>query len=757
MGPSTFLTQGNCLQWLPPLVWGGVAIDVLMLITFATVAASLAYFYRKKIKDLNDRVQLQLTELEHLKSPLIPQIELSQDLLDSEERFRGTFEQAAVGIGHVALDGKFLRTNERFSEITGYPKAELEKLTFQDITHPQDVNADLSQLQQLIEGKISTYTMDKRYLRKQGDIIWVTLTVALVRSDDGKPKYAISVVQDITARKEAEAKLVLLGRELKMLLEERTKNLGEETSKRLTTQEALERSEEQLRLITHVLPAAVLYIDNQLIYRFCNPIYCKWVQRSYEEIIGKSVKEVVGNEFYAAIFGLMSRALQGEIVSEEMTLPYRDKTRFTHVDLVPERDSEGLVRGFIVLVVDTSASKAILDELEIAKAEAIAANQAKSTFLANMSHEIRTPLSAVLGFSELLAADDTKKTDRGVYLSVIKRNGEMLSNIIDDILDLSKVEADKIEVEKKRVKLADILEDLTRSLSIKAAEKNLQLKVRADGPIPSTLWTDPFRLRQILMNIVGNAIKFTERGSVEIRVQQLSDEKKSKLAFYVQDTGCGLSSSQIAKLFTQFTQADASTKRKYGGTGLGLVLSKKLAKLLGGDVTLVESSLDLGSTFLVVIDPGDLKNVSQDTLPDLPSQDDLLKAGRSNTILEAVKILLVEDTADNQLLIKTHLLKSGANVDFAHNGQEAIHMAQDHSYDVVLMDIQMPVMDGYEATENLRSNGYKKPIIAISAHAMKDERERCLNAGFNGYIAKPVDRHVLISVVSRFAVEHPIH
>lgn len=399
---------------------------------------------------------------------------------------------------------------------------------------------------------------------------------------------------------------------------------------------------------------------------------------------------------------------------------------------------------------DITAQVQLEDNLRMAKVEAEAANRAKSAFLANMSHEIRTPLGALLGFSDLLVNEQLSPSEKLNYSAAIKRNGAFLSAVINDILDLSKVESGKFEVEKQSVSLNSILTDISTFLNLQAQEKGLILSVVTEGIVPNSIETDPVRIRQILINIVGNAIKFTDQGFVEVKIRLDSKPgSKPTLAIDVTDSGIGVSPLQATKLFAPFVQADVSTKRTHGGTGLGLVLSKKLANLLGGDVVLSQSELGKGCTFSITIDPGFMKNVLFENntattlnLSPLPHPD------KASPSLQGIKILLVEDSADNQLLITRFLNLAGASVDTAANGQEALDKVQGTHFDLLLMDLQMPIMDGYEATSELRKKGFQTPIIALTAHALKEERLRCLASGFNEHLCKPVDRKLLIASVA---------
>lgn len=385
-------------------------------------------------------------------------------------------------------------------------------------------------------------------------------------------------------------------------------------------------------------------------------------------------------------------------------------------------------------------------ELQKAKESADVASDAKSAFLANMSHEIRTPLGVILGFSELMASEDMTQEERLNSVEIIKRNGALLSTIINDILDLSKVEAGKLDIEREDVPFIEIVTEIDALLTLQATNKGIRLTVSSDGPIPTVLYTDPYRLRQILLNIVGNAIKFTQRGSVDVVVKL--DSEENKLCFIIKDTGKGIDPDQAKKLFAPFTQADVSTTRQYGGTGLGLALSKKLARALGGDVRLLTSALDVGSTFEVSVDAGHPANVH---LLNFEPR----KLGPSGTLsqslrLDRFKILAVDDSHDNQAIVSYFLKAAGAEVDTAENGAQAVQKAMDGNYDVVLMDLQMPIMDGHEAILHLREKGYKRPVIALTAHAMKEERRRCLENGFDEHISKPIEKELLLKMVNQF-------
>jgi hypothetical protein len=399
-------------------------------------------------------------------------------------------------------------------------------------------------------------------------------------------------------------------------------------------------------------------------------------------------------------------------------------------------------------MLDITHKKKLELELTAAKETAEAANLAKSSFLANMSHEIRTPLGAVLGFAELITDPNVGPSQAANYIAAIKRNSELLSNIINDILDLSKIEANKMKVIFQEVALAEILTDSKILLDLQAKEKGIILNIALDDNLPEIIRTDPLRLRQTLINIIGNAIKFTSKGSVDVSIHLKSvTDGHYFLEFVIKDSGLGISQDQVEKLFAPFSQGDITSKRKYGGTGLGLVISKRFANLLGGDVVLAQTELGKGSTFSITIDPG----VIHSKLTAKKNEPEVTAFQGASLSLDGIKVLLVEDSPDNQMLISRLLKLAGATVETASDGKEAVETANKNNYDVLLMDLQMPVMDGYEATAMLRKEGYNGRIIALTAHALNEERERCLKSGFDDHLSKPINRELLIQRVEYWA------
>jgi PAS domain S-box-containing protein len=454
-----------------------------------------------------------------------------------------------------------------------------------------------------------------------------------------------------------------------------------------------------------------------------------------------------------------------------------EKTQRTkEIGAYPVFDEEGrvvLVTHYIRDITDRHKAERELKEyalaLETANGElmqlsqaAQAATRAKSEFLANMSHEIRTPLTAILGYADLLG-ESSAQLDKQQTAATIKRNGEYLLTIINDLLDLSKIEAGKLEVERILCSPCQIFADLTSLMSVGADAKGLRLRVGCEGPVPETIHSDPVRLRQIVINLLGNAIKFTEAGEVRMTMRMLAPPgAEPKLQIDVSDTGIGMSEEQVRRLFQPFAQADSSTTRRFGGTGLGLMISKRLAVMLGGDIS-VFSVPGKGSTFRVTVATGPLEGVPLIDHAQAATPRPAQRAPAPSLL--PCRILLVEDGPDNQRLISFVLRKAGAEVVVAQNGREAVDLVlaapgdaggggqlRDPPFDLVLMDIQMPVMDGYEATRRLRQGGFTAPIIALTAHAMSQDIRRSTEMGCDFHLSKPIDRRLLIETIARFLV-----
>ncbi len=506
--------------------------------------------------------------------------------------------------------------------------------------------------------------------------------------------------------------------------------------------------------------------------------------RAGYDLVGKTPSEVEGRKCYELLGRpepcatcTSARAVETRrTVSMERFVP--ELGRWILIHAIPILDDAGQVELIVEQLQDITDRKRAEEELrgtasalecannalEEYSRLAESANHAKSEFLANMSHELRTPLTAILGYADILA-ERARDPEHQEPIDVIRRNGDHLLALVNDILDLSKIEAGALRVERTECAPMVVLREVMSLMRMRADAKDLALRLSFDGPCPQTIRTDPIRLRQILVNLVGNAVKFTDRGQVRV-VAGLADRETSapKFVCEVIDTGIGMTQAQVSELFQPFHQVDPSAPRRRGGAGLGLTISRRLARLLGGDIS-VTSAAGKGSTFRLVIDPGPLTHVKlidpgpdgcSCTLLSLPPPGD-----RPRSALPGCRVLLAEDGPDIQRLIVILLEKAGAKVTVVENGQEAIDAIQDRngrqragpsgSFDVILMDMQMPVLDGYEAARRLRESGYEGPIVALTAHAMPEDRKKCLDAGCDDYLAKPIDRQSLLAAVARWS------
>ncbi len=394
----------------------------------------------------------------------------------------------------------------------------------------------------------------------------------------------------------------------------------------------------------------------------------------------------------------------------------------------------------------TRALEEMNQQLALAITQAEQANQLKSRFLANMSHEIRTPLTAIMGFTEQLIQNPSSASNEQ-YLGTILRNSKHLLELINNILDLSKIEAEKLAVEKTKMNVVALVRDIEAIVAPMASEKLLTFEIFYDLPIPKYLYSDVTRLKQILLNITSNAVKFTEIGGITFTVK--FNEISACFEFIVRDTGIGMSSAEIERVFKPFEQADSTTTRRFGGTGLGLCISKNLAQLLGGDVS-VYSKQGAGSEFVVTV-AGNYENKPYELLAKIEEEQAPLDV---NTELSAMKldakILLAEDNPDNQMLVKLLLEAWGLTPDIVNNGAEAVEAALVNDYHLILMDMQMPVMGGLEATQMLRHAAYDGPIVALTANVMKQDIDTYLAAGCDATLAKPIDKRLLGEVLVEY-------
>lgn len=558
------------------------------------------------------------------------------------------------------------------------------------------------------------------------------------------------------------------------------RGVGMDITDRKQVEKARQEYIELVETLLDTIPNAIFYKDLEGRYLGCNATHARWLGVRRDQIPGRMDYDLYPPDL-AEAYAKEDRQLLNNpgrrCYEAEFGGIGGGPRRNALIHTATFRDAQGEVRGLVSVVTDITDRKKFEKELLQAKQEVEAASNAKDELIANMSHEIRTPLTAILGFSDMLL-DNLKEFDHYHAVKTIKRNGLHLLEIINDILDLSKIQAGKLVVQRVPCSPRKIVADIVSLMSVRAEAKGLPLKVRQKGPIPEVVMSDPTRVRQILVNLVGNAVKFTENGRVELVVSLCKGDEDGtgdKLQFDVVDTGIGMSDEQIEKAFEPFTQADSSATRRYSGTGLGLLISRRLARMLGGDVV-VESRLGRGCTARATIDAGSLENVHMTddfSLADTKTNPTDECAADAESLSRAnldCSVLLVEDGPDNQRLISYILSKAGAKVSIASNGAECLKMAlpgynpaaenaqqgvicaaepAGETFDIILMDMQMPIMDGIQATRRLRQANYTGPIIGISAHNLPEVVEGCLESGCDDFVAKPVDRKRLLAVVSQ--------
>ena len=762
---------------------------------------------------INDELRQEIAECK----------QAQESLRIREQRFRGYFEIGLVGLAITSPDKGWLHVNQYLCDLLGYSREELLRMTWAQLTHPDDLAADVVQFNRVLSGESDDYRMEKRYLRKDGAIIHAQIAAHCLRRPDGSVDHFVVMVLNLTDRVAAEEKIIQANREWRSTFDTipdliATIDTGHRITRvnramadalKLAPQEALgltcyrqihgvdapppfcvharlladgqehsaeiyeerlgawfqvtasplhdeagrltgsvhvahdittrKRAEEELRESKELL---ALFMKHSPLYAFIKVVTptesrVVTVSDNFVELIGMPGSEMVGKtmeELFPAAFAQKITADDWSVVAEgnELTLEEDFKGRhYTTLKFPLELSGKYLLAGYTI---DITERKHIEEGVLRAKEVAEAANRAKSEFLANMSHEIRTPMNAIIGLGHL--ALQTALTSRQQdYLTKITTSAEGLLRLLNDLLDLSKVEAGKLELEEVTFELQPILERLLSLVGVGAAAKGVRVLLTHDARTPDYLVGDPLRLEQILLNLLGNAVKFTPTGEVELAIRLVTAEgSRMTLEFSVRDTGIGLTPEQVDGIFEAFAQADGSTARRYGGTGLGLNICRRLVTIMGGKIQ-VESEPGVGSTFMVTV--GFLRGVAPESAP-APALD----RSAARAALRGCRVLVVDDHPINQQVVQELLEQVGVSVAIASDGREAVVAVtrMEGCFDAVLMDLQMPELDGYEATLLLRKQwpADRLPIIAMTAHAQQEEQERSLSVGMNDHLTKPV-------------------
>lgn len=779
-------------------------------------------------------------------------------LRESEERFRHTFDKAPLAMAVIDLKGRWLQVNRALCKLVGYSEDELLALDHRDISHPEDLETERDFVVKLLAGRIDCYRIEKRLFHKDGQVLFVSLSVSLEKNHEGEPLYFIAQIEDITDRKRGE--------------------------------EELRASRARFAGILDMAEDGIISVNRRGLITIFNKGAERMFGYSADEVIGSPIEKVLperpirtrvhdAGESHERFIATAARQETHGLRSDGSDFPA--EISVSTLELETETIRTAIVR-------DITNRKRMEQELKAAHDAALETVRMKSEFLANMSHEIRTPMNGIIGMTELLAETELTDAQSG-FVTTVQSSAESLLHILGDILDFSKIEAGMLNFESVDFDLRSAVETVADLLGDRARIKNLELALVFQPDVPTKVCGDPTRLKQVLTNLIGNAVKFTEWGAIIVRVsKQFEDDDRVTLRFDVKDSGIGISEEAQKLLFMPFTQADSSITRQFGGTGLGLAISKQLVELMGGKISL-HSAPGHGSTFIFTasflkqperveaVMPGnaDLKDVRILIVDDAPENRQILaqhaagwrmnfevaenatealiklrqaftngtpfelavldqnmpdmdgidlarvikadptladvelilipsngrrgdgriaheigirayfskplsqaqlfeclttvmsaksESGKSSAGLitkhslneiKAAKsrvVLLVEDNAINQTVTLSQLAKSGYRIDIAANGQEALAAFKCKRYDAILMDCQMPIMDGYQATTEIRKregSGRRTPIIAMTANAMTGDREKCIAAGMDEYIMKPVKRETLAAVLDR--------
>ena len=639
-------------------------------------------------------------------------------LAESEKKYRSVVESLSEVVFQTDWQGLWTYLNPAWSEITGFPVAESLDTNMLNHIHPDDRQLNFEQFMPLIERRKDFCRYEVRFTTKDGGFRWLEIFATLLLDENDQIVGTTGVLNDVTERRLAEDRL---------------------RDQLQFTQQLIEAT-----------PYPIYFQDTEGRYLGFNRAFESFWGIERREWIGKTVFELQPREL-AEMHHEKDMQLLRETGTQSYEAPVQGADRQVH-DTIYRKASftraDDSVAGLIGIVSDITDLKRASEEQQRAKEAAEAANRAKSDFLANMSHEIRTPMNGIIGMTEL-ALDTELDPQQRDYLGMVKSSAESLLTIVNDILDFSKIEAGKLEIENIPFALRRTLDETIKTLALRAEERGLRLYREIAPEVPDDLSGDPGRLRQILLNLIGNAIKFTEEGEIVVGGElETAALDGLCLHFWVRDTGIGIATDKLESIFDAFSQADGSISRKYGGTGLGLSITSRLVRMMQGRIW-VESEHGGGSTFHFTARFG---------IAAAPSQE-----SAASSLVPEIRachdILLVEDNAINQILASTLLEKAGHHVTLARNGLEALAALDVAGFDLVLMDMQMPEMDGIEATtrirEKERKHGGHLPIIAMTANAMQGDRERCLAAGMDGYVSKPIQSEKLFATIESVLRQAP--
>ncbi len=644
-------------------------------------------------------------------------VRTTQALRLSNEQFASAFRFGAIGMALVGLDGYWLRVNPALAHMLGYEEEELLRMTFQQLTHPDDLPTDLANVRRLLAGEVEAFTMEKRYFHKSGATVWVSLSVSLAHDDKEKPLYFISQVKDITETRRDKDELMRRNALLEANLNASVDGIlvVDSSGRKLTHNRAFI----ELWKIPEEIAAdpddrrQLLWMAGQLPRK--------------EEFLSR----------VAALYAAPLQRSRDEIGLNDGTI----LDRYT----APVVGEDGTCFGRIWVFRNITEERNKLREIEKATERARAADRTKSEFLAVMSHELRTPLHGIEGYADLILNTPDLPAEIYEHARVIHACGEGLLRILQDILDFSQLEAEKLGLKCETFSISELAWGVVALLEPRAASKGLRMEVHIGSGVPATVRGDPGRIRQVLLNLIGNAVKFTEKGTVTLHVsgRWVEGETEAELRFDVVDSGPGISSELQERIFLPFTQADATVSRRHGGTGLGLSIANRLVERMGGHLT-VSSHPGAGSTFGFTL-----------RLPVATSRQTLRDASQGAESVEnfatahPLRILVAEDDPVNLKLVARMLRRLGyTEILTAANGVLAVETCLSDKPDCILMDLQMPGSDGFTATQSIRNREEEEGsarvfIAALTANVNPEDRRRCFQVGMDHYLSKPVNTRSL--------------
>jgi PAS domain S-box-containing protein len=634
------------------------------------------------------------------------------------EQFRSIYSNTTAGIIITDLQFNFIESNKGFLDLLGYTHEELLKKNSFEVTYSEDLELTKIHVKKLLAGEIDSYKIEKRFIKKNGDLAWTEISANPIYNEDGSIKAVSAIITDITKRKNAELSLI--------------------------------ESEKRFRDLAELLPEVIFELDLDGNILFINENGYRKYELDEEKYKQRKLStfDVVIKEQHKALKQNMLKLIQSRKISmNEYISITRSGEKIPILSYTTPIIENDTVVGFRGVIVDISMRKKYENELKLAKEQAEAANKVKSEFLANMSHEIRTPMNAVLGFTELLLNNENLNKTQNNYLEGIQTSGKNLLNLINDILDLSKIEAGRLDIQYSKVNLRNLIQEIEKIFSNEIRKKHLKFNIEIPQKFPELIYIDETRMRQILFNLVGNAFKFTNEGSIDVVVhcEEIKTEKGNviDIKIEIKDTGIGIPKDQFNYIFEPFRQRDGQNTKEYHGTGLGLTITKRLIEMMNGTISL-ESELNKGSNFIL-----NFTSVKV-TDPFIGIEKDSISKENIKVSFKNALALIVEDNELNREITKAYLKQIELRVIEAENGLDAINIINNHKPDIILLDMKMPVLDGYETTRILKSNTNTKsiPIVALTASAMTKESDK-IRSLCNGYLRKPISMIEIIEELKK--------